>query len=155
MPTESFYSATFKHLVRPTVHPSTRPPMKDTPLSIWLLLLSLLTPALLAGEEETGRLLPPLPGFFAQKLPPFVSLRLLAIFSCRPSSSSLFLELPLAVRTTPSFFWRLRPRQQYEAGQGLILSSIGYPLFGSTHIHTNWEPETSAHMSLSSQRLSW
>lgn len=137
-----------------TSHLSDGPAMKDMLFSVCLLLLT--THTCLAEEEET-RSLPPLTDGPAQtrslhlKLPPVISLRLLAI-----SAAS-----PLPRHSSLSFHCQFAPPWAF-FGTLCFVSSIrlGWPNFIlyriplvwiHTDTHTNWEPETSAHMSLSSQ----
>lgn len=101
------------------------PPMKDMQLSIWLLLLSVLTPAQQKRKNQahflpcqTSGLRPPLPllPFISPKAATIYFLTFAGHFCCDPYSSSLFLEVPLSVCTSLSFFWQPRLRQQYKAG---------------------------------------
>lgn len=140
-----------------TSHLSDGPAMKDMLFSVCLLLLT--THTCLAEEEET-RSLPPLRDGPARtrslhlKLPPVISLRLLAI-----SAAS-----PLPLHSSLSFHCQFAPPWAFFGTLGLVSSiRLGRPNFIlyriplvwiHTDAHTNWEPETSAHMSLSSQAAS-
>lgn len=101
------------------------PPMKDMQLSIWPLLLSVLTPARQKRKNQALFLLcqtsglrppPPLLPFISPKAATIYFLTFAGHFCCDPSSSSLFLEVPLSVCTSLSFFWHPRLRQQNKAG---------------------------------------
>lgn len=130
-----------------TSHLADCPAMKDMLFRIWLLLLTTHT---CLGEEEETRSLPPLTDSPARtvllllhlRLPPFISLRLLAI-----SAAS-----PLPLHSSLSFHCQFAPPWAFFGTLGFVSSiRLGRPNFIlyriplvwiHTHTHTNWEPET-------------